>query len=190
VTKRKNGKAASDRPRFEVIGHETIVRRRDLDGDEVESRKAKLRSGYLEERQEKGTFKAFRDFAKPRVDAAFDPKEADLDDESTTVSLDDGEDLEEARGLNDAIEYRKKLAGARVATIKAERRLLLDAIANGYEYVATECEITADNERLEVRYIDPETSEVLDTRAMTDAERQLSLPGDELPVGGAPAAVS
>jgi hypothetical protein len=113
VTKRKNGKAASDRPRFEVIGHETIVRRRDLDGDEVESRKAKLRSGYLEERQEKGTFKAFRDFAKPRVDAAFDPKEVDLDDESTTVSLDDGDDLEEARGLNDAIEYRKKLAGAR-----------------------------------------------------------------------------
>lgn len=189
---KKNGNGSVKR--WEVIGHETRVVRRELSEDEIEKLETQRRAGYLDERAAKSTFRAFRDFAKPRVEAAFeppidvDPEDEDLD-ESGTLSIDDERFMESARALNDDLEHRRKVTAAKVALIKAERRLLLDAIANRYRYEVVEVDVEIDTERpTEVRIVDSSTGEVIDTRASTDAERQMAFDEDELPAG-APAAV-
>src|SRR5574341_345442 len=182
-TKKRNGNGSAAQSRYEVIGHETRVVRRELGEEEIYQLETQRRAGYLDERAAKSTFRAFKEFARPRVDAAFEPpigvepEDEDLD-ESGTLSLDDERFMESARALNDDLEHRRKVTAAKVALIKAERRLLLDEI-----------DVEIDTERpTEVRIVDSSTGEVIDTRASTDAERQMAFDEAELPAG-APAAV-
>jgi hypothetical protein len=191
ATKKKTNGTVETHARYERIGSETRTVKREIEADELETKKLAVFGSNEEERKLKATFREFKRGLLPKVEAVFDPDdEADLE-ESASVSLDGGAlDFEKARALNDAIETERKITAAKVALVKAERRKLIDQVANRYEYRTIECDVEADNERLTVRYVDPITGEVIDTRGMSDSERQTALDIDELPSGGAPAAVS
>lgn len=167
----------------EKLGKETRIVKRDLDEEETEKLEARIGRTYEQARREQTAFTSFRKWAEPRARRALDP-----DYESPEGEGEAPLSYVEARALIDEIGHRRALKASRITAIKAERRLMLDQIANGYEYRVVECDLVADLEKLHVNIVDPETSEAIDTRAMTAQERQLALPGDELP-GGAPAAI-
>lgn len=183
MSKKKKGTngAAKAAVTGDVIGREQRIVRRDLDDEDVEVMRGKMRRTYAAQREAQSAFTGFAKWAEPRVRAALDP-------DYKNDAVEDEEPLDEgaARALHDEIEHRRRLKSSTVNAIKAERRLLMDAIANGYEHRVIECERRANVERLQVEVIDPTTSEVIDCRAMTAAERQMALPTES---SGAPDAV-
>jgi hypothetical protein len=178
VSKKKNGNGAGEK-----LGKETRIVRRELDEDEIEKLEAKLGRTYETQRQEQANFTSFRKWAEPRARRALDPDyESKEGQGEATLSIAD------ARALMRELELRRAMKSARITAIKAERKLLLDQIAEAFEHRVVECDLIADPEKFHVNAVDPETGEVIDSRAMTGAERQMMLPGDELP-GGAPSAL-
>lgn len=162
----------------EILRREDRWVRRDLDETSTAVLEVEMRRARADIEEAKAELKLFADWAEPKVKAALDGKDTDAEG-APAVSL------EEARALNDALATRKRIAAGRIAQLKANERRLLDAIANGYEYRRVECEVLADPDKPEVIFVDIQTGEEIDRRAMTDEERQQALPGAD----GAPRAL-
>lgn len=162
----------TDEANSRVIGRDRYVARKVLDEDERQRRRGLVGRSYETQREVEEAFVAFDKYAAPRIRRAMDPG-YENDELAGEVEL----DLEEARALNDDLAARRKLKGAAVSQLKAQRRVDLDAAVNGYEYAVVEVELVADDDKLEVAFVDCRTGEEVDRRAMTDSERQLSLAG-------------
>lgn len=158
----------------EVIGREWRTVKRDLEDSEQEGRLERARQTYTDQKRAQSQFAAFKKYAEPLVRATLDPSYS-ADEEIDEVAP------EEARALTDELDRRRKHTAATVAKLKADRRVHLDAAANGYFYDVVECELQLDDSGTQVRFIDPTTGEVVGQRAATAAERQMALPADELP---------
>jgi hypothetical protein len=182
MSKKKSNGKATGAVNGDVIGREMRIVRRNLDDEAIEELRGKMRRTYAAQRQEQSSFTGFRKWAEPRARAALDP-----DYENDSIEGERLLDEVEARALHDEVEHRRKLKSSRVNAVKAERRLLMDAIANGYEHRIVECECRANVDALSVQIVDPATGDVVDERPMTGPERQMSMPGDELPSNGAQA---
>lgn len=159
-----------------VIGKDRKVIRRELDEDDQGRRRSLVGVSFETQREVEEQFQAFSKYAGPRIRRTLDPSyEAEGLEGETEL------DHEQARALNDDVEARRKLKGAAVAQLKAQRRLDLDAAVNGYEYVVCDVELVADDDKLEVAFIEEKTGAEVDRRAMTSAERQLALAGTDAP---------
>lgn len=159
-------------PSGRVIGRERKVVRRTLDDDDKGAKRAIVGRSYESQRELEDDFTAFDKWASPRVRRVLDPGY-----ENDKLKGEAEMSLEQARALDDEVRARRKLKGAAVAQLKAERRLALDAAVNGYEYVVADCDMVADDEALEIAFVDRKTGLEVDRRAMTDGERQTSLAG-------------
>lgn len=159
-----------------VIGRDRKVVKRALDEEAVARKSALVATSYDTQRELEEGFQAFAKYAQPRVRRTLDPSY-----EAEELAGEAKLTIEQARAMNDDLEARRKLRGAAVAQIKAQRRLDLDAAVNGYEYSVADVELVANDDKLEVAYVDERTGEELDRRAMTDAERQLALAGTDTP---------
>jgi hypothetical protein len=160
----------------DVIGREMRIARvamTDADADEMKKR----RKGLMAKKRElESGFTAFRKWATPRIRRSEDPEfnAAELEGEAP---LDDVE----TRALAEELEHRRAEKTAAIAKIKAGLKLIRHALANGYQHRVVECERRVNVDRLTVEIVDPSTNAVVDERGMTDSERQMTLPGDELP---------
>jgi len=159
-----------------VIGKDRMVVKRDLTEEDRTRREALVGRSYDTQREVEEGFQAFSTYAAPRVRRAFDPSYEAKGLEGEGVLT-----LAQARGMNDDLSARRMLRAATVTQIKLQRRLDLDASVNGYEYVVADVELVANDDTLEVSYVDERTGEELDRRAMTEAERQLALAGTAAP---------
>lgn len=94
-----------------------------------------------------------------------------------------GQELARSNASKDEVEERKKEVDAQLkAEIESHstRALYLARkINNGYEYRDVECQVQFDYMKNSAVTIRLDTMETIETRAMTDEERQLGLPIEE-----------
>jgi len=159
---------------MDVIGREYRAVRRDLNAKERKEHEAQVKSTWELQKRAQSSSRAFRDYAWPLIKAALDP---------TYTGGGGAAPLEpvEARALCNELGRRAAHRSAEVANLKAEREFHLDAAANGYLFEVLECELQLDESATQVNYVVPGTGEIVHQRAATGAERQMSLPDDELP---------
>lgn len=159
----------------EVLGREYRVVKRELAEEDIEDCKRRMAKAHERKREVEAEFTGFRKWAAPRIRRAVDP---DYEPPSTL----EGEpvlSVAEAHGLRVELLRRGRHKGAAVAAIRADLEAAEHAAATGVEYRRVECELVAHEDRLEIAYVDVETGEVVDTRAMTASERQMVLPDVE-----------
>ncbi len=90
----------------------------------------------------------------------------DLDDDERIAAV------EKLRELNDILEAKKTDFAAEKKRMEEQKRKLLDAAANGYEFRNVPCEVRSDDDRLQIITIRLDTGEELSRRAMSVDERQ------------------
>lgn len=94
-----------------------------------------------------------------------------------------GQELARANASKDEAEERKKEVDAQLkAEIESHSTRALNLarkINNGYEYRDVECRLDFDYKKNSVAIVRLDTMETIETRAMTDDERQLGLAMDE-----------
>ena len=158
------------------VGRDMITRRRKLTKAEINEHESASRKTYEDQKRAQNEFKAFASWAEPQIRRTLDP---------TYSRSDEGKPLafEEARALQNELERRRKHKAARVAKLRADRLYHLNASADGFLYEVHDCRIVLDASGTQAKYVDIHTLEVVHHRKATAAERQMSLPDDEIPDG-------
>jgi len=160
----------------ETVGTEWFPVKRTLTKTAQKKHRRQMEETHEKQKEAQSALKSFRDFANPIIRAELDPSYTKGKRKNGA-----GRDLPEVRALVKELTRRTRHKTARIAMLKAEREFHFDAAADGYLYEIVECDLVPDGGGTQIHYVVRGTGEKVHQRAASGTERQMLLPGDQLP---------